>query len=213
MKANHLGGSISICVIALASAQVALAYPEFQQFIQRNSGRNVNCAMCHVNSDGPEGLKPGQIGSLTREEMDRLNKARAAFEPGQRVDSPILNTFGNHIMETVGKNRFLQLRLDPAGLAEALGRESDLDDDGICDADEYLEGTHPLDAHHGSPWRLFKTNARRYAFHIAMMVLATAAGVYGLNNLLRAFDAAAHARAGGQTAGREWSGARGNRGG
>ena len=207
MKVHRLGGPLSILCVAMACAPAALAYPEFQQFVQRTSGRNVNCAMCHVNPDGPEGLKPGQIGSLTPDEMDRLNRARAAFEPGQPVESPILNAFGNHIVETVGKNRFLQLRLDPGGLAEALGHDSDLDNDGISDAVEYLEGPHPLDTHHGNPWRLFKTNVRRYAFHLVMMILATAAGVYGVNNLLHGFEAAARARAQRRTAGRAWPGA------
>lgn len=182
--------------IALAGATVPLlagtaaAYPEFQQFVQQRSGRAVNCAMCHTSSDGPDGAAFGQIGSLTPAEIGRLNQARAAFEPGQDVDSPILNGFGNHIVRTVGKTRLLDLRNRPEDLAAALGSASDLDGDGIADAREYLEGTHPLKKTDGSPWLLFVNNLARYRFHVVMIVIATALTIYGLASLLRATHAA-----------------------
>jgi len=162
----------------------AWAYPEFQIYSEDRSGRSVNCAMCHTHADGPEGLKHGQIGRLTPEELEQLGQARAAFEPGSDVESPVLNEFGNLILQQLGKREILLLRQDPGALADALGYESDLDGDGIPDAQEYLDGTHPLDPHHGDPWQLFKNNLVRYRFHVFMIVLATALGLYGLNNIL-----------------------------
>lgn len=176
---------LALAAALLAAAPVALAYPEFEAFVERHSGRYVNCALCHSHPDGPEGTKPGQIRSLDAEELARLNLARAAFEPGSDVDSPILNDFGDEILHRVGKRRFLEIRsTDPALLADALGTDSDLDGDGIPDATEYLEGTDPLDAQHGAPLRLLRNNLERYRFDILMIVLATACGLWGLNHLL-----------------------------
>ena len=184
----------ALAALALpACAGAAEAYPEFQRFVQARSGRAVNCAMCHVNPDGPNGAGFGQLGSLTPDQFDRLNRARAAFEPGQEVSSPILNAFGNHIIATIGKTRFLQIRSHPEELAAALGNESDLDGDGIPDAREYLEGTHPLKRVNGNPWLLFVNNLARYRFHVIMIVVATALTIYGLASLLRASDAAREA--------------------
>ncbi|MCC6487149.1 MAG: hypothetical protein IT364_06585 [Candidatus Hydrogenedentes bacterium] len=174
--------------IAFTLALPAYGYPEFQQFVKKNSGRGTNCAMCHVHPDGPEGLKPGQIGSLSTEELNQLNRARAAFEPGQNAHNPILNAFGDSIINTLGKTKFLQIRLHPEELPEALGDTSDLDRDGIPDSKEYIAGTHPLDDSSGEPASLFLINLRRYAFHLVMMVVATGAGLYGLNAMLHWFD-------------------------
>lgn len=178
--------------VVCAAAPWAWAYPEFQQYVQSHSGRTTNCAMCHKHPDGPTGLKPGQIGSLSEEEMNQLNQARAAFEPGKNPHNPILNEFGNEIIAAIGKTKFLELRLHPQDLPAALNPESDLDRDGISDADEYVAGTHPVDESSGEPARLFVHNFKRYAFHIVMMALATVAGVYGLNALLRWFDLILH---------------------
>lgn len=175
--------------IALALTTPAFAYPEFEAWVEQSSGRYVNCALCHTHPDGPEGVKPGQIRSLDPAALERLNRARAAFEPGQDVDSPILNDFGDHIMEELGKRRFLEIRTtDPGDLAEALGYESDLDGDGIPDATEYVEGTHPLDERHGAPLRLLTHNLARQWFEILMIALATLFGLYGLNHLLEWAD-------------------------
>lgn len=172
-------------VLGLLTAAPAQGYPEFQEHAKRQSGRGVNCALCHAHAEGPDGTKPGQIGRFGPEELQRLNAARAAFQPSAGVDSPILNPFGDHIIQTIGKERFLALRRDPASLAEALGTASDLDDDGIPDAQEYLDGTHPLDAHSGSPWKLFTTNLGRGWWHVLLLLAAVASGMYGVSHLLR----------------------------
>lgn len=179
----------------LGTAFTAYAYPEFQRHVQENSGRPVNCAMCHVNSDGPEGSGHGQLGSLNGEELNRLNAARGAFVPGVAVSSPILNEFGNHIIYVIGKQKFVELRARPGDLAANYGFMSDLDHDGIADAQEYLDGTHPLNAAHGAPLKLLWDNLNRYSFHVLMLLLATIAGLLGFNNVLRGF-AARMARAG-----------------
>ncbi|MEP7117576.1 MAG: hypothetical protein ABI880_08345 [Acidobacteriota bacterium] len=181
---------LAACVWVSGSSPVS-AYPEFQAFSQKNSGKQVNCAMCHANPDGPSGLKPGQTGSLTAAELTRLRQVRQAFEPGVDIDSPILNAFGNHIIKTLGRTVFIGLRRQPAGLAPALGAISDLDQDGISDADEYLQGTDPADSQSGEPWALFVHNLTHLWTHVVMLLVATLAGLYGLNNLLHWFAAIA----------------------
>lgn len=181
---------VGLVLAAPALEATAIAYPEFQRSIQARSGRTVNCAMCHTHPDGPEGTGPGQIGGLPPEELARLNQARGAFEPGQDVDSPILNEFGDSIVRSAGKRRVLETRGHAEELAAALDPTSDLDGDGIPDAREYLDGTHPLERMNGDPWLLFVTGLRRNAFHVGMIVVATALGIYGLASLLRASSAA-----------------------
>lgn len=176
-------------VMVLSWSGGAMAYPEFEVWVEKNSGRYIDCAMCHTHPDGPEGVKAGQIRSLGPEELDRLNDARAAFEPGLAVDSPILNEFGDEILNRLGKTKFLEIRTsDPGQLVDLYGLDSDLDGDGIPDAREYAEGTMPVNSHHGDPWTLFKTNLTRHWLDILMLVLATIAGLYGLNHLLHWFE-------------------------
>lgn len=175
--------------IALAWAGSVWAYPEFEVWVEKSSGRYVDCAMCHTHSEGPEGVKPGQIRSLGPQELDRLNDARSAFEPGLGVDSPILNEFGDEIINRLGKTKFLEIRTaGPEQLIDAYGADSDLDGDGIPDVREYAEGTLPVDPHHGDPWTLFKTNLTRKWLDVLMIVLATIAGLFGLDHLLRWFE-------------------------
>lgn len=174
--------------VALAATGVsANAHSEFQAFVRRNSGRAIDCALCHTHSNGPEGTAPGQIGSLTPEEMARLNRARAAFEPGGNIDSPILNDFGDLLLQRVGKKRILELRSSPGDLVGEIGFESDLDQDGVPDAREYLEGTHPNMATDGDPWTLFVHNFRGQITRVVLITIATAITLYGLVHLLRGF--------------------------
>ena len=185
--ANWVCALTLLITTAAASLQ---AYPEFQQFIVKHSGRPVNCAFCHANPDGPEGAGPGQIGHLTAGEQVELVRARGAFEPGAKTHSPILNAFGNHIINSLGKRNFLELRLAPAQLAGVLPKDSDLDGDGIPDAREYLAGTHPLIPSDGDPWLLFKAKFRRNLPQIVLTLAATVAGLWGLGHLLQGFAAA-----------------------
>ena len=173
-------------------APALLANPEFHRFIVKKSARSIDCAFCHVNRDGPEGTGPGQVGHLTPQELEKLGRARAALEPGQKPDSPILNDFGNHIINSIGKRRFLEMRLAPEQVAQALPKGSDLDHDGIPDAQEYLDGTHPLMKSDGRPWLLFKHNFRTNFTQILLTVGATLIGLFGLRHLLDGFDRAAH---------------------
>jgi hypothetical protein len=171
--------AIALAVFVALAAR-ARAHNEFQQFVRKNSGRAVDCALCHIHSNGPEGTGAGQVGSLSAEELSRLGRARGAFEPGANVDSPILNDFGDFILE---------LRSAPGQLTAELGFESDLDSDGIPDAREYLEGTHPLLASDGDPWSLFVHNLGRHAFQLTMITVATLITLFGLVNLLHGFAA------------------------
>lgn len=186
---------LACCVAAIALAAAAAAYPEFQVWSQANSGRNVNCSMCHAHPDGPEGLKPGQIGALNAAQLKALNDSRLAFEPGTEVQSPILNDFGDSIVQRLGRREFISLRLHPGQLAAKLDPASDLDNDGIPDEREYREGTHPLNPSSGSPWLLLKANLFRQKFHIAMILLATIFGLYGIHNLLNGLAGRAQAAA------------------
>lgn len=176
-------------LLSTGSVDEALAYPEYQQFVEKNSKRTVNCAMCHSNENGPTGNGPGQIGSLSPEEFEQLNKARAAMEPGQVVDSPILNEFGNKIIETIGKKKFVEFKADPGKLAESLGKNSDLDHDGIADSDEFLEGTDPLNKLHGDPGKLFWINLNRYKTHVVLAIVAVMSLNYGLLQLIKGITA------------------------
>lgn len=185
---------LSVAIAVLAASQVASAHHEFQTFVQARSGRPVNCALCHANADGPEGTGTGQIGALTEAQRERLNRARAAFEPSPVVDSPILNEFGNLLVARLGKRRILELRSKPELIAEELGYASDLDGDGIPDAQEYLDGTLPLSRHHGDPARLFWSALRTHAFQIGMLFAATAVTLYGLIAVLRGFGLRLQAR-------------------
>lgn len=176
--------------ILLAPAPLR-AHPEFQRSIVTRTHRSVNCAYCHTSADGPEGTAQGQIGRLTAAELDQLGRARAALKPGSGVESPILNAFGNHILNSVGKARVLELRLAPEQLGGALPAESDLDRDGISDVQEYHDGTHPLLDSDGDPWRLFAFGFRRNATQLTLALCATILGLYGLRHLLQGFDIAA----------------------
>lgn len=176
--------AFSICVCLGYLTPAAVAYPEFQTYAEKNSGRTVNCAMCHTHGNGPTGTDSGQIGALTSEQMQKLQQARKAMEPGQEVDSPILNHFGNKIMKVIGRRQLLEMRSDPAKLTAALGT-SDLDEDGIPDGKEFAQGTDALNPQHGDPWELFLQNLQKHAPHIGLALLAILLLDYGFVHLLR----------------------------
>ncbi len=178
-----------IIFILLLFVSVVHAYPEFQKFSQSHSGRTVNCGMCHSSPEGPDGLSFGQIGSLDSLQMERLKEARRAQRPGMDVDNPLLNPFGNKLVKTMGVRLLVEAKKDPAMIHFYLNDASDMDGDGISDAQEYLDGTNPNNRHHGDPLVLFSTNIRHHLFEIVMIVVATAAGMFGFSNLLLAFAA------------------------
>ena len=178
----------SAMLVSFTSSTAAFSYPEYQQFVEKHSHRTVNCALCHVSEDGPSGSGKGQIGSLDAEQMKRLNQARSALSPGQEVDSPILNEFGNEIIKAVGKKKFVEMRSDPGKLADLLPAKGDLDGDGIPDRQEYLDGTDTLNRFHGDPWRLFLVNLSRYKMHIALAIVAVLSLNFGLVHLIKAIS-------------------------
>ena len=190
-RASFAFAALGVAFFAFAPA--ARAYPEFQAQIAKGAGRPVNCALCHANPDGPDGTSYGQIGRLNPEEMERLNRARKAIEPGVEVKSPILNEFGNELVRSLGMRRLLELKLNPAALPDAIDPKSDMDRDGIPDAEELRDATHPLKKEDGRPWRLFTHNVRKNLWTIFLAAVATAAGLYGLAQLLQGFARAARA--------------------
>jgi hypothetical protein len=109
-----------------------------------------------------------------------------AFEPGSDVNNPILNKFGNEIIHTIGMKKFLALMADPSKLPEALGNKSDLDGDGIPDAQEYLDGTDPLNKFHGDPIKLFFINLNRSKLDLLLAASAVLLLAFGLANLVAA---------------------------
>lgn len=175
-------------VAVLAFAAKVNAYPEFQQFVETHSGKSVNCALCHQNGNGPSGKEEGQVGSLNEKELAALNSARGAIEPGMlKADSPILNKFGNSIMRSIGKKKFLELREKPEQLAEVLDKKSDIDEDGIPDGQEYLDGTDPSNKNHGDPLKLFAVNIDRYKSHLILAGLAVVFLDWGFAHLIMGF--------------------------
>lgn len=187
---NLLGYGIA-SVFLLGSSSPALAYPQYQAFVEKNSGRGVNCAMCHSNGDGPTGDGAGQVGGLTAEERKQLEEAHATLEPGKKVNNPLLNRFGNEIVSKLGRTKVIQLMSNPKQLANELGNKSDLDQDGIPDSVEYLDGTDPLNKFHGNPWRLLLVNLNRYKLHILLAGLAVACLNFGFSHILKGFSLSA----------------------
>lgn len=184
--------ALTLTVMLLTvGAFAAHAHPEYQRDLVSRSGRAVNCAYCHTSADGPEGTGIGQIGRLSSSELEQLGRARAALLPGSGATNPILNAFGNHLLEVVGKSKVLELRVAPAEIAGLLPSTSDLDGDGISDVQEYRDGTHPFLDSDGDPGRLFVHNLRRSAWQLLLTFGATALGLWGLKHLLWGFEAAA----------------------
>ena len=178
---------VVLLLCSLVASLAVQAFPEYQTYIRTHSGRPLDCGMCHTHPEGPTGSSPGQIGHLTDEEMERLNLSRAALQPGPEIDNPVLNAFGNKIVARVGMAKCLEFQEKPAGLAPALDQRSDLDKDGIPDAQEMLGGTNPLDQMSGDPWRLFAANLLRTKAEIISSIFAVFMIVLGLRHFLLAY--------------------------
>ncbi len=175
-------------VILLCFNQTANAYPEFYEYSRKTSGRSTNCALCHTHGDGPEGNEPGQINALNKEELERLMRARTAFLPGQMVQSPILNDFGNELIKELGKKKILELKNRPQELAKEIGKEMDLDKDGIPDSEEYLDGTLSISKEDGHPAKLFFANLKKHIMHIILAFFAVVCLFYGFVQWLMGID-------------------------
>ncbi len=191
-RANQISILVSLLSSITFSTSESFAFPEFQSFAEKHSGRIVNCSMCHMNDNGPNGNDDGQLGSLNDKEMAQVNAARVAIEPGQDVDSPILNKFGNHIVNALGTKKILEMQGNPEKLVEALGNQSDLDGDGIPDSKEFADGTDPLNKYHGDPWLLFINNLSKYRFDAILAFLSILIIIFGLSNLVKGLNTLAN---------------------
>jgi hypothetical protein len=186
--------SLPVLTLTFFAVLPAQCFPPYQEFVEKHSGRTANCSMCHRSDDGPTGNGPGQVGSLSADEMNQLNKARVAMEPGATVDNPILNRFGNAIIHQIGMKKVLELSTDPGKLPQALGNKSDLDGDGIPDAQEFLDGTDPLNKYHGDPLKLLVINLDRSRYQLLLAAAAVFLLGYGLTHLLKGISLAIKTR-------------------
>ncbi|MBF0365621.1 MAG: hypothetical protein HQK50_08615 [Oligoflexia bacterium] len=176
---------ILFLLLAMTSSNNANAFPEYQAWSQKHSKRTVDCAMCHVHGDGPEGSKPGQMDTLDADAQKRLEVARGAEKPGVHADNPILNEFGNYIVFKLGLEQVYKMRDDPSQLKQALGEESDHDGDGISDGEEFEDGTHPLNNQSGAPWKLFIQNLQKKWVMVAIILFVAITSLFGFKHLLR----------------------------
>jgi hypothetical protein len=176
---------VLMLAVATLLSQRGEAYPEFQKYVQENSGRFVNCSLCHTHAEGPEGDKLGQIGRLDQEALERLNEARMAAEANNKAKSPILNKFGNHILNSGGMNAVANARGNPAALYTFLPKDSDLDGDGVTDVKELAAGTNPSDESHGPPLALFIANFKKNFGLILALTLSFAALFFGIGAIQR----------------------------
>jgi hypothetical protein len=177
---------LMVAIALCGSALPAVAYPEFQAFAEKKSGRAVDCAMCHVNEHGPVGDEDGQIGRLSPEELQSLNEARGAMEPGTNVTNPILNEFGNALVKSIGMKKVLEAKSAPEKLPQFLGNSQDTDHDGIPDGTEFLNGTDPANPFHGDPWKLLVNNLAKYKGQVALACAAVFLLDFGFVNLIKA---------------------------
>ncbi|MBK9144040.1 MAG: hypothetical protein IPM23_16195 [Candidatus Melainabacteria bacterium] len=172
-------------VTCLFWSSAAFAYPQFQEFVEKRSHQPVNCAMCHANGNGPDGHQAGQIGSLSAEELKRLEEARAALEKGNDIKSPVLNEFGNEIVRSLGRKKVISLIKEPEKLYDELPADSDLDEDGVPDREEFLDGTDPTNKYHAAPIKLFLINLNRNKMHVILAAVAIFSINFGLVHMIR----------------------------
>jgi len=182
---NYWLPKFALLAVMLICISPTFAYPAFQKFSQKHSSRIVSCAMCHVNAQGPSGQEEGQLLSLNTAELEKVDAARDASAPGVDVNSPIMNRFGNHIIKTLGMDKINEAVADPALLAKELGDKSDLDDDGISDSQEFLDGTDPLNKFNGDPFKLFWINLSKYKLELLFVTAAMGLIIFGLSNCIK----------------------------
>ena len=149
----------------------AFAFNEFQMFIEQKSKKQLNCAYSHNHTNGPEGNEAGQLGSLSEEQKQLTAYNQFLSSNKKLVNSPILNEFGNYLVQKLGYEEIINAQEEPDKLVEKL-KNSDLDYDGITDAQELLNGTLPNDPLDGSPFKLFLNNIRKKLVEICFQVIA-----------------------------------------
>ena len=160
---------IFLCVF-LFSINSAYAFSEFQSFIESKSKKQLNCAYCHSNVNGPEGKEKGQLDSLSEEEKQFTAYNQFLKANKELVNSPILNEFGNYLVKKLGYETIVQAQEDPNIIVEKL-KDFDLDKDGISDSEEFLDGTLSNDSLDGNPFKLFINNTKKKCFEICFQII------------------------------------------
>ncbi|MBI3590053.1 MAG: hypothetical protein HY094_01585 [Candidatus Melainabacteria bacterium] len=159
-----------LLAMTLQPSQV-FAFNEFQAFIELKSKKQLNCAYCHTNANGPNGNDSGQLGSLSEDEKQLTAYNQFLNSNKELVDSPILNEFGNYLVKKLGYEKITNAQSDLELLVNEL-KDSDLDHDGISDAEELLDGTLPNDSLDGNPLKLFINNFKKQWIEICFQVVA-----------------------------------------
>ena len=149
----------------------AFAFNEFQTYIEQKSKKQLNCAYCHSHVNGPNGNETGQLGSLSEEQKQLTAYNQFLSVNKESVDSPILNEFGNYLVKKLGYDTIVKAQDDPDKIVEVL-KESDLDQDGINDLEEVLDGTLPNDPLDGNPFKLFVSNIKKKWMEVCFQVIA-----------------------------------------
>ena len=175
---------VAVIFCLLLGGKPALAFNEFQTYIEQKSKKQLNCAYCHSHVNGPNGNETGQLGSLS-EEQKQLT-AYNQFLQGNKelVNSPILNEFGNYLVKKLGYDTIVKAQDDPNKIVEGL-KGSDLDQDGISDSKEVLDGTLLNDPLDGNPLKLFINNLNKKLIEIIFqitMILLLIVSLFKLKN-------------------------------
>ena len=167
-----LGGLLAMTFLVIFFIPLnAFAFNEFQIFIEQKSKKQLNCAYCHGHVNGPNGSEAGQLGSLNEEQKQLTTYNQFLQGKKELADSPILNEFGNYLVKKLGYEKITNAQNDLSLLIDEL-KDSDLDHDGINDAQELLDGTLPNDPLDGSPFKLFLNNIRKKSVEICFQVIA-----------------------------------------
>ena len=161
---------LTILVFLCMNMSNAFAFNEFQSFIEQKSKKQLNCAYCHLHTNGPEGNGAGQLGSLSEEEKQLTAYNQFLKANKELVNSPILNEFGNYLVKQLGYETIVEAEVDPNIIVEKL-KDFDLDKDGIGDSEEFLDGTLPSDPLDGNPFKLFINNTKKKCFEICFQII------------------------------------------
>ena len=164
-------------ILTLYTQGAVSAFPQFQQWISKKAGFEVDCSYCHLNSGGPMGDGSGQEGSLTDDEKSKLHTK----------DSPVLNEFGRQLIGKLGYDRVVSGVSDPGLVANAM-KVYDLDGDGVSDGAEMEHGSLPDDPLSAPPqlaWFHRLSAHLPFILTVTLSGFAAAAGLIGLATLLK----------------------------